>query len=174
MGGSFDANWIPQRFLIHGDPADASPRNYFKNGDFYTTVSSVPARNLFTTAFVILNLFNSVVGVYLLQWRNAAKLLKKQHPQTVPLYTLSPWMSASDILTYFWNTHHLPGGHYGLFMLMYIPSLFASPFFPCFQELRYSQVEQDIRACQYWLLENYNFPIWSLCSSLLEVGIANI
>ena len=121
MGGSFE---IPGRFLISGDPADAISRYYFTNGDLYTIFSSISARNLFTTAFVILNLSNAVVGVYLLKWRNTAKLLKKQQTrQTVPLYTLSPWMSALDTLLYTLHTKHLPGGHYGLFMLTYVTSV---------------------------------------------------
>ena len=104
------------RFLINGHPADAAAKNYWQKNDFYTIVNSSTARNIVTSAFLILNILIGLVGVALLKHRNQAKLLKGRD-RAISLNWLSSWMTATEALVYIWQTRRLPGGHYGLFML---------------------------------------------------------
>lgn len=104
------------RFLINGHPADAATKNYWQKNDFYTIVNSSTARNIITSAFLILNILIGLVGVALLKHRNQAKLLKGRD-RAISLDWLSSWMTATEAFMYIWQTRRLPGGYYGLFML---------------------------------------------------------
>lgn len=107
-----------QHYLsLVGDSADVTAPNFWLNRDFYTTLNSKATRNIFTTLFVVLNLLLGVLGVLLLKRRNQLQLLRGRD-QVVPLNRLSSWMSATDTAFYTWQTRRLPGGIFGLFMLI--------------------------------------------------------
>ncbi|MCJ1250198.1 hypothetical protein MMC30_007424 [Trapelia coarctata] len=99
-----------------GDSADVTSPSYWSNYDFYTTLNSKATRNVFTTAFVVLNLLVGLLAVLLLKRRNQLQLLRGKNP-VVPLNRLSSWMSATDTIIYALQTRRLPGGIFGLFML---------------------------------------------------------
>ncbi|KAL9106457.1 MAG: hypothetical protein Q9187_008561, partial [Circinaria calcarea] len=102
--------------LIHHHPADAAAKNYWQSHDFYTILNSSTARNIFISAFLILNISIGLVGALLLKHRNQAKLLKGKN-RAISLNCLSSWMTAAEVVSYIWQTRRLPGGYYGLFML---------------------------------------------------------
>ena len=108
---------LQQYFSFVGDPADVTVPNFWLNDNFYTTLNSTATRVIFTTVFVSLNVFIGLLGVSLLKRRNQLQLLKGKD-QDVPLNRLSPWLSATDALMYTWETRRLPGGIFGVFMLL--------------------------------------------------------
>jgi hypothetical protein len=88
----------------------------FQDGILFTTLNTTSARNILTTVFVVLNFAVGFVGAFYLQRRNLHRL--NTGDRKVPINHLASWMSLSGTLTYTWNTFQLPGGYYGLLMLL--------------------------------------------------------
>ena len=84
---------------------------------YYTPVNSKDIRNIFTVTFIVLQWLVGFSGAALLKRRNQASLLK-ENPKAVPLSHLSSWLSDVETLKYLWQTRRLPGGRYGLLMLL--------------------------------------------------------
>lgn len=92
----------------------------FSNGStIYTRIDPSTARNIFTTAFLILNILIALVGEHFLKRRNQRRLILRNGRQTktVPFTLLTPWLSLPSLASYFWKTRTVPGGFIGLLMV---------------------------------------------------------
>ncbi|KAE8443124.1 hypothetical protein EG329_002368 [Mollisiaceae sp. DMI_Dod_QoI] len=92
--------------------------SWSSSGTLYTKIDSATARNIFTTAFLVLNILIEIVGEYFLKRRNQRRLIdrKGRNTTSVPFSLLTPWLSLSSLATYFWKTRALPGGLLGFLM----------------------------------------------------------
>lgn len=81
-----------------------------------TSLNSSDVRNIATTIFWVLTTLITVTGTLLLSHRNQYKLLRRK--DFIPLNHLSPWMSDLNAFIYCWKTKRLPGGRYGILMLL--------------------------------------------------------
>lgn len=88
-------------------------------GTLYSKIDPSTTRNIFTTAFLVLNVLIAVVGEYFLKRRNQKRLILRDGVQAkkVPFPLLTPWLSLTSLATYFWKTRTLPGGLLGLLMM---------------------------------------------------------
>lgn len=87
------------------------------NGYYYLTrFNSADVRNVATAIFWVLTTLITLTGTLLLNRRNRYMLLRGK--DFIPLNHLSTWMSDWNAITYWWQTKRLPGGRYGILMLL--------------------------------------------------------
>jgi hypothetical protein len=89
------------------------------SGTWNTTISPSTARNVFTTAFVIINFAISFLGSYYLKRRVQRTLLSQDLGtwRTVPISYLTSWLSLGGVTSYVWKVRRIPGGILGWLML---------------------------------------------------------
>ena len=90
---------------------------YWDSYNLVTTAESRNVRTVVTAIFWITTTLITLIGTFFLKRRNQRKLLRGRE-KTVPLHHLSSWLSDVNALTYFVNTRRLPGGLYGILMLL--------------------------------------------------------
>lgn len=92
---------------------------FFVGGTIYTRLDPSTSRNIFTTAFLVLNLLIALVGEGFLKRRNQSRLTFRngQRTKSVPFTLLTQWLSLSGVASYFWKTRRLPGGLISLLMV---------------------------------------------------------
>lgn len=93
--------------------------SWVTDGTLHSRVDPSTVRNIFTTAFVVLNYLIMLVGGYFLKRRNQRRLIlrKGRQSKTVPFTLLTPWLTLGSTATYVWKLRTLPGGLCGLLML---------------------------------------------------------
>jgi hypothetical protein len=98
---------------------DVSLHTYSYGGVLYSTLPQSAIRNIFTTVFILLGLAISTFGKFFLRRRNLHQL-KSKHAKSnaIPVTRMSSWLSFQDTLMYLWGTYRLPGGSFGLLMIL--------------------------------------------------------
>jgi hypothetical protein len=73
------------------------------------------ARTIFTTIFIVLNFLIGLIGGRLIKRHNQRKLLKNE---PVPVTQLVPWLSLGSTYSYVWSLRKIPGGIFGILMII--------------------------------------------------------
>ncbi|MCJ1310559.1 hypothetical protein MMC25_004224 [Agyrium rufum] len=89
----------------------------WSEGNFYSDQNAKNVRTLFTVSFWFISTGISFIGAKFLKRRSQYLLLRSKQ-NNIPLRYLSPWLTDAEAFKYYYRTRKLPGGIYGIVMLV--------------------------------------------------------